>query len=129
MPYAFRFPLQYAHMLATIAIVVVALHGCASMGYDDVDIDTTRKAIVVSTAEIAGATFLLQDLITRNAISQSDAQGVKDSLQDAKDGLQVALSAVDVAGDPATADQQLETAQRSVRLALAILGPLVEAGQ
>ena len=79
-----------------VLLLAITLQGCNSLGYGDVDIDTTRKAIVAANAEIRGANLLLQDLIQRRAISQAQAQSAKDALQQAKDGLQIALNAVDV---------------------------------
>ena len=108
------------------AVTLLLMQGCGTLGYQDVDIDTTRKAIVAANAEIRGANLLLQDLIQRRAISQSQAQSAKDALQNAKDGLQIALNAVDVGGDPAAAENRLAAVNASLSVALNILGPLVQ---
>lgn len=110
-----------------LAFFVLALiQGCASNGYDGADIDTTRKGILVANAEVRGANLLLQDLILRRAISQSQAQQAKDALQDAHNGLQRALDAVNVAGDPVAAETWQQRANRSLSVALTLLAPLLE---
>ena len=109
-------------MLAALSI----LNACETLGYGDVKIDTVRKSIVVSNAELRGANLLLQDLIRSSTISQNQAQSALDKLNDAHDALQDALKAVDVNGDPLTAETSHERAQRSLSLALSILAPLLE---
>jgi hypothetical protein len=109
-------------MLAALNII----SACQTLGYGDVEIDTVRKSIVVSNAELRGANLLLQDLIRNNAISQNQAQSALDKLNDAHQALQDALRAVDVNGDPLTAETGHERATRSLSLALAILAPLLE---
>ena len=114
------------YVLWLYCLLAIGLQGCTAMGYGDVDIDTTRKAIVVSVAEVRGANLLLQDLIQRRAITSAQAQTAKDSLQDAADGLQVALNLVNLSGDPVTANTHLERARISISVALSLLAPLVE---
>lgn len=110
-----------------IGFLILALaQGCASNGYGEADIDTTRKGILVANAEVRSVNLLLQDLIARRAISQSDAQRAKDSLQDAHDALQLALDAVNVAGDPVAAETWQQRANRSLSLALTLLTPLLD---
>ena len=116
----------HAYQALYLMLAVLTLQGCGTMGYGDVDIDTTRKGIVAATAEIRGANLLLQDLIQRQAISRAQAQSAQDALQQAKDGLQVALNAIELGGDPAAADTRLQAVNASLSVALQILGPLVE---
>ena len=116
--------LPSAVVLLWAAFLFSGLSACSSLGYENVD--TTRKAIVVANAEVRAANLLLQDLITRRAISATDATRALDSLQTAKDQLQTALNAVDVAGDPATAASNLQRANVALSLAINLLAPLVE---
>ncbi len=109
---------------AMLIMVGMSVQSCATMGYENVD--TTRKAIVVGVAEVRAANLLLQDLIDRRAISRSDADAALRNLQSAKNQLQTALSAVDVAGDPVTANKGLERAKVTLSVAMALLAPLVE---
>lgn len=106
-------------MLSVIGVV-----SCSTLGYENVD--TTRKTILVANAEVRAANLLLQDLVQRRAISQSDAAVALNSLQTAKNHLQTALSAIDTAGDPVTAGSSLNRAKVSISVAMALLAPLVE---
>lgn len=115
---------RYKTFYGAIFLALFVLQGCATLGYENVD--TTRKAIVVATAEVRAANLLLQDLIARRAISSSQATQALASLQQAKDHLQTALSAVDVAGDPATAGTRLQQANAALSVAINLLAPLVE---
>lgn len=99
------------------------LSGCATLGYDDIQIDDTKDAILVANAEIRGANFLLQDLIRREAISKADAQTAKDHLDDAHDVLNEALAAVDLHGDLFTAEDKLDAAIWALDVALRLLAP------
>ena len=112
-----------------ILVVLSMLTACSSFGYGDADIDTTRKAIVVANAEVRAANLLLQDLIERRVISASNAQTVLNNLRHAHDSLQTALDAVDANGDPVTASELLERANRALGVGLAILAPLTERGE
>lgn len=112
-----------------LMMLMIGMQGCGTLGYGDVDIDTTRKAIVVANAEIRGANLLLQDLIQRRAIDRDAAQRTKDALDDGNRHLRTALTAIDVSGDPATAATRLELANTSITVALSLLGPLVEGDQ
>ena len=98
--------------------------GCSTLGYENVD--TTRKAILVANAEVRASNLLLQDLVQRRAISQSDAATALNSLQTAKNHLETALSAIDAAGDPVTAGSSLDRAKISISVAMTLLAPLVE---
>lgn len=109
-----------------VMYLLIAMQGCTALGYGEVDIDTTRKAIVAANAEIRGANMLLQDLVTRRAIDRDDAQRALSALQEGKNHLSTALRAVDVSGDPATAANRLELANTAISVALSLLGPLVE---
>lgn len=100
------------------------LSACSTIGYENVD--TTRKAILVATAEVRGANFLLQDLIKREAITNDDAKNALNQLVIAKDQLQTALNAIDLAGDPATATTNLQRANLAISVALNLLAPLLE---
>ena len=102
----------------------MAVVSCSTLGYENVD--TTRKTILVANAEVRAANLLLQDLVQRRAISQSDAAVALNSLQTAKNHLQTALSAIDAAGDPVTAGNSLNRAKVSISVAMALLAPLVE---
>ncbi len=112
----------------TVSLLIIMLSGCGMLGgnpYSDVDIDSTRKAIIVANAEVRGANLLLKEVIRSRQISQVQAQRSLDALQTAKDGLQYALNAVDLSGDPAQGQDHLDTALRSLDLVLQILAPLV----
>ena len=115
---------QYKTFCGAVFLALFVLQGCASLGYEN--IDTTRKAIVVATAEVRAANLLLQDLIARRSIGRDDAERALRSLQNAKDLLQTALSAVDVGGDPALAGSNLQRADAALSVAINLLAPLVE---
>lgn len=114
-------------------LMVFSLTGCGLFGggnpYSevdvDVDVDSTRKAILVANAEVRAANLLLQDVVRSRSISSNDAQKALNGLQDAKNSLQLALNAVDIAGDPVEGQDRLNTAIISIDLVLAILAPLV----
>lgn len=111
--------------LALLLSFVMGIVACSAFpGYENVD--TTRKAIVVANGEIAAWNSLLQDLIERRAISREHAERAHDALQVAKNHLQTALSAVDVAGDPVTATNSLDRANLAISVAIGLLAPLVE---
>jgi PBP1b-binding outer membrane lipoprotein LpoB len=114
----------YTAMIITIMLLALFMQGCASAGYQNVD--TSRKAILVATAEVRGANLLLQDLIEREAISNDDAKNALNQLIIAKDQLQTALNAIDLAGDPATATTNLQRANLAISVALNLLAPLLE---
>ena len=107
-----------------LVVLIFLLASCAAQQYQNVD--TTRKAIVVATAEVRAANLLLQDLIQRHAITPSQANRALASLQDAKNQLQTALNAVNVAGDPLTAQNALERADVLLSFAINLIAPLVE---
>jgi len=102
----------------------MTMQACSTLGYENVD--TTRKAIVVSIAEVRAANFLLKDLVDRRAISSFDAEDALENLQEAHDLLQTALSAVDSAGDPVLAGKNLDRAKIALNLVMALLAPLAE---
>jgi hypothetical protein len=112
-----------AYLLAML-MMMLSVQSCSTMGYENVD--TTRKAILVANAEVRAANLLLSDLVDRRAIDRDDARSALNSLQDAKDHLQTALSAVDVAGDPVTAGSSLERANAAISVVMVLLAPLVE---
>jgi hypothetical protein len=115
------FKLKYAafFLYSFLAFSLVSLHGCETLGYENVD--TTRKAILVSTSEVRQANALLQDLITRNVIDNESALNALGKLQDAHKLLQDGLNAIDVLGDPVTAEDNLSRANISISLALSLL--------
>jgi hypothetical protein len=120
-----RFDVAIWSLWACIVLGMLWMQGCST--YGGVDIDTTRKQLLVATVQVRDANKLLQDLIARDAISRSDAQNSKDALQEAANGIQVALDAIEQGGDPRTAERQLDTAQSAVQIALLILVPIAEA--
>jgi len=111
--------LRSTYLLLLILPMFLALQGCATAGYENVD--TTRKAILVANAEVRAANLLLQDLIQRNVISNNDASNALDSLRDAHTALQTALDALVFNGDPVTAQSALERANISLSLTLTLL--------
>jgi len=115
-----------SHLTALIISIsfLLALQSCSTLGYENVD--TSRKAIVVSIAEVRAVNLLLQDLIGRRAISRESAEQTLNNLIIAKDQLQSALYAIDFAGDPATATSNIQRANIAMSLALNLLAPLVE---
>ena len=115
----------HVQFLTVIAVAALGLfQACSTLGYEN--IDTTRKAIVVATAEVRAANLLLQDLIERQAIGRAQADRALSSLQQAKNYLQTALNAVDLTGDPATAGNNLQRATVALSVAINLLAPLVE---
>lgn len=105
--------------LFLLALFIVNIQGCGTLGYDNVD--TTRKAIVVANAEILSANLLLQDLIRRDAISDASAISALNALRDAHATLQQALDALTLSGDPAAANTALERANSSLSLVILLL--------
>ena len=115
----------YRHFWIAIFLTFVAgCSGCSTIGYTDVD--TTRKAILVSTAEVRQANSLLQDLISRGAIENEDAQKALQSLRQAQQALQEGLTAIDVHGDPVTAENKLAAANVTISIALSLLAQFTE---
>ena len=114
---------QYIYLLF-MWLSLIGAAGCTSMGYTDVD--TTRKAILVANAEVRAANLLLQDLIGRGAIGRSQAESALRSLNSALGQLQTALTAIDSAGDPVLAENNLERAKVSLSVVMSMLAPLVE---
>jgi len=97
----------------------LALQGCATQGYENVD--TVRKAIFVADAEIRGANLLLRDLVERHVIDTDRANKALQSLRDAHSANQLALDAITLSGDPATAGSHLERVNSALTLALALI--------
>lgn len=121
--------MKYQHQRQYLFVILFAwmslfVSACGTMGYTDVD--TTRKAILVANAEIRAGNLLLQDLIGRRAIDRDDAAKALQALQDAKNYLQTALDAVNLAGDPVLAGSNLERAKVALNIAVTLLAPLVE---
>ena len=98
---------------------MLALQGCATAGYENVD--TTRKAILVATAETRAANMLLQDLINRGVIDNNSAREALSALRAAMASLQAGLNVIDTNGDPFTAQSTLERANVSINVALILL--------
>lgn len=124
---AWGLTMRNRNLLPSFVVLVWAaflLPACSTFGYEN--IDTTRKAIVVASAEVRAVNLLLQDLIARRAISNSQATQALASLQQAKNHLQTALSAVDLADDPATGGTNLQRANAALSVAINLLAPLVE---
>lgn len=119
-------PIQKPNLIYLLFLLAsfIGAAGCTSMGYTDVD--TTRKAILVANAEVRAGNLLLQDLVNRQVIGKDDAEKALKSLQDAKNHLQTALSAVDDAGDPVLAGTNLDRANIALSLAVTLLAPMVE---
>lgn len=120
----------FKHLRYWIGILLVLsllsmASGCATAGYEGVD--TTRKAILVSTAEVREGNKLLQDLVRRNVIENDDAREVLSHLRDAHAVLQEALTIVQTNGDPATAETLLARANVTINIALGILSQFVDA--
>lgn len=115
---------KYKTFAGAVFLAVFVLQGCETLGYENVD--TTRKAIVVANAEVRAANLLLQDLIARRVISSAQATETLANLQRAKNHLQTALDAVDLASDPATAGTNLQRANAALSVAISLLAPLVE---
>lgn len=114
---------------ALLGLVLVLVSGCGIFGgnspYEGVNIDTTRKAILVANAELRAANLLLQEVIKSRSISGDDARRALDGLQDVHKTLQAALNAVDLFGDPIEAQGHLDSAIVSLDLVLAILAPSI----
>jgi len=102
-----------------LLMAAISLSACSTFGYEGVD--TTRKAILVSTAEIRQANALLQDLIIRDVVTNEQSRRILDSLQKARNSLQSALRIVDTNGDPATAQTRLAQANVTITIAISLL--------
>jgi len=114
------------YFAAFVALLTMSLiQACATQGYDNVD--TTRKAIVVANTEIRAANLLLQDLVTRNAITDASAVSALNALRDAHQGLQTALDTLTLSGDPVASQNALERANSSLSLVILLLSSYVEA--
>jgi hypothetical protein len=112
-----------------VSLFAIILTGCGLFGgnvYDDVNIDSTRKAIVVANAELRATNLLLKEVIQSRAISKEQAQKALDGLQKTQDYLQQALNAVDIAGDIVQGQDLLDSAIMSLDIVLEILAPAVE---
>jgi len=113
--------------LVVSLLAVFSVTGCGVFGgsnpYENVDIDTVRKGILVANAELRGANLLLKEVIRSRSISSDDAQRALDGLRDARTTLQDALTAVDISGDPLEGQDRLDSAIRSLDLVLSILAP------
>lgn len=113
------------HLVSLVAVAL--LSGCAVFGdgnpYERVDIDTVRKGILVANAELRGANLLLKEVIRSRTISAEDAQRALDELKKTRTTLQLALNAVDLAGDPVEGQSHLDSAILSLDIVLAILAP------
>ncbi len=105
--------------LLLLSFFALSLQGCATQGYDGVD--TTRKAILVSTAEVRQANVLLQDLINRGVVDNEKATDILGKLRDANRALQTALNAINVHSDPVTAESNLARANITISIALSLL--------
>lgn len=116
--------LLYNHIYMLALCAMLAISSCASVGYENVD--TARKAIVVSTAEVRAANLLLQDLVERRAIGRTDAANALQSLQRAKDLLQETKDALEESGDPFAVTSGLERVSTSLNIAMRLLAPLLE---
>ena len=116
--------LNYYRFFWLSLILTFFASGCATQGYDGVD--TTRKAILVSTAEVRNANTLLQDLIRRNVVDDETAQSILQRLRDAHAVLQEALTAIDVHGDPFDAESKLAAANVTISIALSLLAEFTE---
>lgn len=110
-------------LLIIMFATLITLKACVTLGYDGVDIDTTRKAIVVANAELRAANLLVDDLLDRGTISPLIAQDALDELRTAHGALQKALNAVDVSGDPVKAEDFKLQATRAINVALQLLAP------
>jgi len=107
------------YLLALMCFGMLTLNACSTLGYENVD--TTRKAIVVANAEIRAANLLLQDLITRDAITDASAVSALNALREAHAGLQTALDALTLSGDPAAAQTALDRVNSSISLVILLL--------
>lgn len=105
--------------LFATAIASCSMSCSTTPGYNNVD--TTRKALLVATAEIRGANLLLRDLAQRNVIDNESAREAHAALQTALDTVKEGLTAIDVAGDPLTAETKLQAANASITIALTLL--------
>jgi len=109
--------------LLILALFIVNIQGCATLGYENVD--TTRKAIVVANAELRAANFLLQDLVSRGAITDASATSALKGLRDAHATLQTALDALTLNGDPVAAQNALDRANSSLSLVILLLSNFI----
>lgn len=100
-------------------LAMTTIQACSTLDYENVD--TTRKAIVVANAEIRGANLLLQDLVTRNAISDNSARIALNKLREAHEALQGAHAAIMLSGDPLAGQSGLERANTALSLAITLL--------
>ena len=112
--------IYYTTFLSLLLLsLMLAMQGCATAGYENVD--TTRKAILVATAETRAANMLLQDLINRNVIDNASAREALSALRAAMASLQAGLNVIDQNGDPVAAQSTLARANVSINIALVLL--------
>lgn len=112
--------IYYTTFLSLLLLsLILTVQSCATTGYENVD--TTRKAILVATAETRAANLLLQDLINRNVIDNVSAREALGALHAAMASLQTGLIAIDIGGDPLAAKSTLARANASINVALILL--------
>ena len=94
---------------------------CTTLGYENVD--TIRKAIIVTNSEIQDANLLLQDLIRTGAINREQGETALAYLQDAKDYLQTASDALNLSNSPMIAESNLQHEISTLSLVINLLAP------
>ena len=98
----------YFQLFVLSFFISSGITACATTGYKNVD--TTRKAILVANAELRGANLLLQDLIRKDLISNSNAQKTLDDIRKAHGYLQAALYTITFNNDTVQANSRLQRA-------------------
>jgi len=102
-------------------LLAAAVTACSTLGIDSARLDTTNKNIVAAAGELDAVTALAIDLHQNRVIDDNVAAEVAKYLRLAHGALYEAHIAVNENGDPLTAEDKLEIAQRSLRIAIHLL--------
>jgi len=114
-----------------LLLLAFATAGCVKVEftkpYDGVQVDSVRKAVVIATAELRAANFLLQDLVYKRSIGKNDAQKALNHLKIAKQSLAAANTAIAL-GDAGAVQGKthLDRAIEVLDIVLEIMAPYVE---
>lgn len=114
---------------ASVFIVILFasfLSGCAQFGgnpYEGVKVDTGRKGIAVTLAELRGANLLLQEIVAYEVITSDDATKIADQIELREKDLERAAIAVAMTGDPSQADNALGLAASTYGVVMGVLAP------
>ena len=107
------------------SLTLFTLSACGTfqtlVGVSASELDTANTALAASALQIGLTAELATDLLEANLITAQQAISVRDALQPALDAIKVAQRAVAENGDPSQAGTAIETASRSLEIALRLL--------